>query len=53
MTDHEHLCVPIRVRFRTRWICVRCDELFTAPPTRHILMDADTFMHLLNTGSKP
>lgn len=28
MSGHEHLCIPIRHWFRSRWICVRCDRIF-------------------------
>jgi hypothetical protein len=44
----DHNVIPIRVRFRDRWICVRCDRVFSTPPPRHVLMDAETFAWLLS-----
>ena len=48
----DHNVIPIRVRFSVRWICVRCDQTFREPPPRRVLMDVETFTHLLNMGDR-
>jgi len=52
VSECDHNTIPIRIRFRARWICVRCDEVFSEPPARHVLMDVETFTHLLNKGDQ-
>lgn len=51
MTACDHNVIPIRIRFRSRWICVRCDQVFDTPPARHVVMSAETFIQLLNEES--
>lgn len=46
----DHNVIPVRIRFRDRWICVRCDQVFSTPPPRVVTMTVDTFVHLLNEG---